>query len=712
TASVEATARPESRRIAAGTMLVRTGQPLGALAVYLLEPQSDDGLCTWNFFDPELAEGSDFPVVRLVEQAPLLLAPARKLAEDRPAPVPITFEALYRDGPPLNFEGSPTDARWLDDGQHLLQTRAGRLFKVDAATGRGTPFFDPDELAKGLARLPTIDAASARSLAGAGGGGGGRGRGGRRGFGGRFGGGSLDFDPGHKGALFNHENDLYFATLDGTTARRLTSTPDPEEMTSFSPDGRLVAFVRSNDLWVVDLATGTERALTTGGTDLVRNAKADWVYFEEVYNRNSRSYWWSPDSHYLAFLQFDDNPVRTHTVLNDAVGNRRSVEATPYPRSGEPNPRVRLGVVSAAGGPVRWADLDAYLDGEFIITEVGFWPDSQAIYAYIQDRAQRWLDFTRMPVSGGAPRLLFRETTKAWVDNPGPPTFLADGSFLLLSERTGWRHIYHFSEDGKLKKQVTSGEWEVTRIHHADKPAGYVYFSGTRDSAIGSHLYLVKLDASGLERLTESGGSHTISMSPDGRFFIDHATDLKTPTHLALCASDGHLVRTLDTNPVRLIDIYRFGSRELVKIKTADGFTLEGELILPPDLDTSKLYPVWFTTYGGPHAPSVHEAWLRGRTWEQMIAQAGNIVFRADPRSGSGKGAVSTWSAYRRLGIQELKDIEEAIAWLKQKPYVDATRIGMSGHSYGGFMTSFALTHSKVFSAGIAGAPVTDWRDY
>ena len=201
-------------------------------------------------------------------------------------------------------------------------------------------------------------------------------------------------------------------------------------------------------------------------------------------------------------------------------------------------------------------------------------------------------------------------------------------------------------------------------------------------------------------------------MSPDGKLFLASWSDIKTPTRQRLYGADGRLVRTVDSNPSHELKRLRFGPRERLQIPARDGFLLEAELILPPDLDTSKKYPVWFKTYAGPHAPTVSDSWGGGRMWDQALAHEGFVVFLMDPRSASGKGAVSAWSAYKHLGVQELEDIKDAINWLKQKPYVDGSRIGMAGHSYGGYMTSYAMTHCDLFAAGIAGAPVTDWRDY
>jgi dipeptidyl aminopeptidase/acylaminoacyl peptidase len=713
TLDVTVTARPEARRIAAGTIIVPIAQPLGTLAVYLLEPRSDDGLFTWNFFDDALAAGRDVPVLRVPAPTPLLTAPLSPLSGDRPARRPITFEAL-RSGALPSFAGNPTQVTWLDDG-HLLQVRDGRSYKVAARTGRAEPYRDTAALARALATLPTIDEATAARLAGTGTGTRGR----ARGFTprGRGGGSPWLIDPAGIGALVEYEDDLYYATFDGARAVRLTSRPGREEMPTFSPDGRFVAFVRDNDLWVVDLATQTERALTVGGSETFRQGKADWVYYEELLDRNWQAFWWSPDSQSIAFLQTDDAAVPRHTLVA-LVGAERNVEATPYPRPGEPIPRVRLGIVSRAGGAPRFADLSGYLEGGFLISHAGWFTGGTRVFAYVQDRAQTWLDLVTWPVDGGAPQRLFRETTRAWVESPGAPHFLSDGSILWLSERDGYRHLYHYAADGTLKRQVTSGPWEVRTVHRVDATSGVVLFSGTRASATGSQLYRVNVninaEGGSIQCLTRGEGTHQVVVSPDGRTFVDRWSDHATPVRVTLRATDGEgtLLRTLDTNPVAGLDEYRFAPRTLQPITLRDGFVLESELIMPPDLDPGRSYPVWVRVYGGPHFPAVVDAWGGGAAWEQALAQEGYIVFRVDPRTASGKGAVSAWSGSRQLGVQELRDLSEALDGLKTRPYVDGARIGISGHSFGGFLAAYALCHSTLFAAGIASAPVTDWHEY
>ncbi len=694
--ALEATPRKESRRVEAGTFVVKTAQPLGNLAAFFLEPQSSDGLATWNFFDAALQEGKDFPVLRLpAAPAPLTTSRARPLPEDRKTGKRITYEAFTRRALP-DFNGAPAQAqRWLDD-DHFVQVKDGRPWKVDAATGRCEPLPDErDKMAKGLAALPTVGRAAEGltrpPLA--------------------------RYSPQRGAIVAQHGGDLYHVTAEGK-AVRLTKSPGPKELITFSPDGQFVAFVRGNNLYVVDVKTQTEKALTEDGSDLVFNGKGDWVYTEEVFDRREGAYWWSPDSTHLVFLRIDDTPVRKFTVL-DQLPVRGRAETTPYPKTGDPNPTVKVGVAAVAGGGVRWADLGRYSENASLVARAGWTPDSQRAYFYVQDRAQTWLDVCTIPRDGEEVACLFRETTKAWVDEPGVPTFLKDGSFLLPSARTGYKHLYHFAKDGKVLNALTSGPWEVTGglfaadpVERVDEEAGWVYFTGKRDNPVGTNLYRVRLDGSSLERLTSEPGDHRVSLSPKAKYFVDTNSGYSSPTQVRVVRNDGTLVRRLDTNPVYVLDEYQFGKSELVKVPTPDGFVLEGSVTRPPDFDPAKKYPVWFMTYGGPAAPTIRDTWGGGHTRDQMLASLGFVVFHCDPRSASGKGAAATWTAYRQLGVQELKDVETAVTWLCKQPGIDAARVGMSGSSYGGFMTAFALTHSKLFAAGVSSAPVTDWHNY
>ena len=293
------------------------------------------------------------------------------------------------------------------------------------------------------------------------------------------------------------------------------------------------------------------------------------------------------------------------------------------------------------------------------------------------------------------------------------PIWLKDGSFFWASERNGWEHLYHYSADGKLLRQVTDGKWEVRSIEGVDEENGFIYFTATEHSHIAPHGYRIKLDGTGLTRLTMTEGTHRVDLSPANNYFIDVWSDLNTPSQVRLHDAAGKLVRVIDENKVDALKQYKLGTPELLQVKTRDGFVMEAMMIKPPDFDPRKKYPVMSFTYGGPHAPQVRNAW--GSTtymWHQMLAQKGYIIWVCDNRTASGKGLESTWPVYKNFGELELRDLEDGVSWLKNQPYVDGSRIGIWGWSYGGFMTSYALTHSKSFKIGIAGGSVTDWRDY
>jgi dipeptidyl aminopeptidase/acylaminoacyl peptidase len=682
--AVEVEKRKETHRVPAGSYYVKTAQPFGTFVVYLLEPQSDDGLAYWNYFDEGLAEGKDFPVLRLPkDDVQLNKSKARPLPEDRAAKKLID-RPIYLSGSPVSI------VTWLEDGEHYLQNRRGGLHKVHARTGHAQPWLDRKPMEEALAKLPTVGKSKARTWANSS---------------------HFEWNPQKTGALFTEGDDLYYATFDGKTAVRLTKSPGEKELVTFSPDGKFIAFVHKQNLFVVDIATQTERALTADGGGMISNGKADWVYFEEIYDRDWRAYWWSPDGQHIAFLRLDDGPVHKFTVL-DPIPVRQHVEQTPYPKAGDPNPKVKLGIVNVNGSAPVFAQLGDYSENSMLILRSFFSQDGKHAFCYVTDRAQTWLDMVKVDPNDGRAEKLFRETTKAWVDDPHEAYFLKDGSFLFFSARDGWKHLYHVSPKGQVLRQITSGDWEVKDLLKVDEEKGWVYFTGFRDSPIAPNLYRAKLDGHHIHRLTLALGSHGVRLSPKCNLFVDTVENHRTPSKVRLYDTEGNLVRVLDSNPVYAIEDYQFGKYEMVQIPTPDGFLLEGTITLPPHFDPKKKYPVWFKTYAGPHYPSISDTWGGGHGSDQYLAYLGFIVFHCDPRSASGKGAKSAWTAYRQLGVQETKDIETAIKWLCQRPYVDANRIGMSGHSYGGYITAYAMTHTKLFKAGIAGAPVTDWRNY
>jgi dipeptidyl-peptidase-4 len=563
---------------------------------------------------------------------------------------------------------------------------------VDALSGRAEPLFDAGALEAALRRDAGVTEEEARRLAHLP---------------------TYVFDSRRTALLVAAADDLYLFVFASRRLVRLTRTAGTEEEPSFSPDGRRVAFVRGGNLWVVDVERAGERALTRDGSADVLNGRLDWVYQEEIYGRGRfRAYWWSPDSRQLALLRLDDTKVPRYPMVDD-LAERPLLESPRYPKAGDPNPEARLGLVEASGGAPRWVDLSRYAQDEALLVDVAWSPDNRRVLVQVQDRAQTWLDLVAADAATLRTSVLLREKTPAWVERQeNGLVWLRDGGFLWLSERTGWKHVYRYRGDGTLLGAVTRGEWEARTVHGADAQ-GFVYFSGTERSPIGGDVYRVRLDGTDLRRLSAAEGTHAASFNPGFTLFLDTWSDLTTPPQVRLHRADGAEARVVDPNPVPALAEYRLARPELLRVETRDGFAMEAMLLRPPDFDPARRYPVYQHAYGGPGAPQVKNAW-GGTTYlfHQLLAQHGVVVWICDNRTASGKGAVSAWPLYRRFGETELRDVEDGLAWLRRQPWVDPDRIGIYGWSFGGYLVSYALTHSRSFAMGIAGGPVTDWRHY
>ena len=609
---------------------------------------------------------------------------------------PLELHHVY--GPDaLDFSPDLPRIRWLPGGEEYLLGEDGddewSWTAVDAVSGETRPFHDPEPLATALAEQLNLSAENAASRARPG---------------------ALRLSPGADRLLLDLASDLFVWGFDDETLTRLTHGPEDEELARFSPDGRRLAFVRDADLYVVDVS-GNELRLTTSGGENTLNGKLDWVYQEEIYGRgNYQAHWWSPDGRRIAFLQSDERDVPRFTVV-DHVPFRPPLEVYPYPKAGDPNPRVRLGVAEANGGGIAWIDPGLYGHTETLIVNVAFSPDGDVWYQ-VQDRRQTFLDLHRADPATGESERVLREESHAWVNVLGPPQFLEDGGFLWLSERTGFQHLYRYDEDGKLARTLTDGRWEVRSLNAVDEEAGFAYVSGTYRSALGADVLRVALDGSGAALLTEAPGSHRGSFPENGSIghWIATSSDLHTPTTMTLRnADDGATVRELGGGDVPDLERFEISAPELLTIATSDGVDLEAMLIRPHGFDPDRVYPAWVHVYGGPHAQQVRDGWQGSRgMWFQYLAQQGIVVLVVDNRISSGKGVESTWPVYRNFGEQELIDLVEAVDWLGAKPWVDAERIGLDGWSFGGYMTLYALTRSDRFRAGIAGGSVVDWRAY
>jgi dipeptidyl-peptidase-4 len=615
----------------------------------------------------------------------------------------------------VNFSGTPTRLQWSSDGRSFRQVQNGSLVRVNAVTGDVTPYIDTTRLKSALERAG-VSNADANRMANS------------------FG---LQFNKNETAILLTHADDLWHYDVPAGVLRRLTNTKEEELEPDFSPDGRWVSFVRGNNLFVIEIARSREKQLTRDGGEKIYNGYLDWVYEEELYGRGQkRGYWWSPDSRYIAFLRLDETPVPKFVIANDTITDQL-VENTDYPQAGDPNPLVKLGIADVTkssfipnagripgargrlpasvlrlGDAVKFANLTKYKPEDFLIGRVAWAPDSRNVIFQAQNREQTFLDLNSADLTGRV-TLGFRETSPAWVSINDNPTFLSNGTALWQSERSGWNHLYLYENSGKLIRQITDGKWEVRTVYGVDETTGWVYFSGTKDSHIAENIYRARIADGTVQRLTQGDGHHSATFNSTFTHFVASSSDINTPSQQRLIAADGTVVRVINENRVPALAEYKLGTPEFLKVKTRDGFEMEAMMIKPPDFDPGKKYPVLQYTYAGPHAPSVRNGWGGSRgMWHHMLAQKGYIIWICDNRTASGKGQESTWPVYKRMGVPELQDIEDGVSYLKSLPYVDDDRIGIWGWSYGGFMTSYAMTHSKSFKAGIAGGIVSDWRLY
>ena len=609
----------------------------------------------------------------------------------------LTVETLYDPGQRIDFDGSyPVGLTWLGDDSYVDRRSPqdpfeSPLVRVETATSERTPIVDVEQFELAIQELNGFTAGDASAIAR-----------------------QHDHvtDAESTAIIFEHASDLYHYNVSEHRIRRLTQTPAIELEVSFSPDGNFLAFVQDHDIVVVDLLEERTRTLTDSGTSRVRNGLLDWVYQEEIYGRgNFRGYWWSPDSSTIAYLQLDDRDVATFPVV-DHIPYHPTVEEWEYPKAGDPNPIAKLGMVQVSGGNTTWTKLDEYDPNDLLIVDVGWNPDNRQLVFQVQNREQTWLDLNVANPSDGNVKRILRETSEAWVNVLGRPLWLDDGTAIWRSERTGWSHLYHIAEDGSVLNQITSGEWEVRTLHGVDQNKGRIFFSATERSPIGSDVYSVRIDGSGLTRLSESTGTHDAVFNRSLTRYIDTWSDIYTPPQVRVHNADGSLVRVVTENKVPIHADFDLPKPEFLQVANRDGFVMEALMVKPPGFDPSKRYPVYQHVYGGPHIQRVRNAWSRETLYWQLLAQRGIIVWVLDNKTASGKGAVSTWPVYQRFGELELRDFEDGLDWLTSQPFVDSNRVGIEGWSYGGYMVTYALTNSTRWAMGIAGGSVTDWRDY
>jgi dipeptidyl-peptidase-4 len=532
--------------------------------------------------------------------------------------------------------------------------------------------------------------------------------------------------PDSKHLLFNSLGRLWFYTIANGTAVLVSSSPDPSGDPKFSPDGNKLAYLRKHNLYVRslanDLANDADLQLTRTGkedekTENLLNGEVDWVYAEELSVRSN--YFWSPDSRDIVFLQMDETKVPTYPIVN-WMPTHPTVDMEKYPKAGDPNPIVRLGVVSSSGGKPKWISLTN--DSDTYIPRFG-WVRDGLLWAEVLNRAQDTLDLYFVEAQSGRSRKVLTESAlDAWVNITDDFKILTSGDrFLWSSWRDGATQLYLYSfdkqnplaSDARVERQLTYGDFEMLGVEGLDETAGLVYFNCNKDDPRQRQLYSVKLDGSELRRISREDGTHAATFADDGKHYLDEFSALMTPPRLSACSSAGAC------NPVwnsRNVDAYGLTAPKFVDFKANDGTALYGELLLPAT-PAGKI-PLIVNVYGGPAAQLVRNKWIEDWSgssglFHQILAHEGFAIFTVDNRGTPARNRKFQTAIRHQFGAIELEDQLAALDQLfAQYPQLDRTRVAIWGWSNGGSMTLYALTHSDVFKAGASVSPVTSWRNY
>jgi len=532
-----------------------------------------------------------------------------------------------------------------------------------------------------------------------------------------------DFDGAGRLAVYTFDDDLYLLDLAASRFTRLTRTPEVEEAPRFSPDGRRLAFVRAHDLYVRDLESTAEHRLTFDGADTLLNGVLSFVYWEEVFDHDDAGYWWSPDSSALAFLRSDESMVSEMLWVDTEPAVPRVIRQR-YPKPGDPNPRVALGVVEVASGTATFVTSEA-MPFEYVMG-VTWRPDSRKVAVQVCNRANTRLHLYLVDRATGDAERMLSEPDDGWV-NQHELDFLSDGRFVWSSERDGSTHLYLVAADGTLERRLTSGPWSV-RGHGSfygealdsafvDEATGVVYFTAREASPVEWQLYRVGLDGAGFERVSEAAGVHRVDFSPDRRYYTDSYSAHCTPPTLTVRRATSEPVAELATSRPDLMEDFAWVCPELLTVPSEDGYPVQIRLVKPQPFDPSKRYPAIVYIYGGPAAPVVRDAFdysfARNAPFDQLLARSGYIVMNVDPRSSTGVSKTDQNTVAGRVWADgELADMLAGVRWLKSHEWVDGDRVGVWGWSGGGTSTLLLMTRSDEFAAGISIAPVTDWRFY
>jgi len=622
---------------------------------------------------------------------------------------PLTIEAIFGPGGltgrgPENMEWSPDGTKFSfvqrdDAGEH------GELWYVDAATGEKKVLVSATKLSSLAPDYDKVkDERERERLT-------------------RYHVAAYLWAPDSKHLIFDSQGQLWLFDLATSTAVQFTSAPDPSVDPKFSPDGSHVSYVRKHNLYVRAASGEGEKQLTKDTGDNLFNGDIDWVYAEELNVRSN--YFWSPDSKQIVFLHMDETKVPTYPLVN-LIPTHPTVDNEQYPKVGDANPVVKLGVVDADKGKVRWISLthdslthDSLTnDEEAYIPRFG-WVREGVIWVEVLNRNQDKMDLYFVEAKSGKSTKVLAETSPgAWINVSDDFRILKSGDrFLWSSWRDGHTHLYLYSFDkqnplaaeAKLERQLTQGDFEVLGVEAVDEAAGSVFFSSNKDDPRQRHIFSVKLDGTALQQLTHEEGLYSAQFSEDGKHYEQSFSGLLTAPKMSLCAVGGACAVVWEARDE--VGEYRLRAPKFLEFKAEDGTTLYGRLLLPPDMPAGGKIPLIVHVYGGPAAQTVLKA--PPDAFDEILARKGFAIFSLDNRGTPGRDCKFQAAIRHEFGAIELKDQLTALdQLLAQYPQLDKDRMAIWGWSNGGSMTLYALTHSDRFRAGVSVAPVTDWINY
>lgn len=613
----------------------------------------------------------------------------------------LTLERIY-DDPSLSGK-TPRKLKLSPDGKRATYIQAREddynrfdLWQYEVATGKRSMLVDSQALYSGPENLSDEEKARRERQR-------------------IYGKGILEYTFSADGSalLFPLNGDIFYYPLGAKQAKKLTNGEGFATDVKFSPKGNFISFVRDQNLFIIDVKTGETRALTTSGGDTIKFAMAEFVAQEEM--SRMTGYWWAPDESKVALTKVDMSPVKVAT-RNEIYADSIKLFDQRYPFAGTPNVNIELGLleIDKNESAIRWVDLG--VDKDIYIARGKWLPNSETFSYQWQNRTQQELELRFVDASSLKQKVVIKETANTWINLHFSLKYL-DDSFIWASERDGFRHLYHFNYQGKLLAQLTKGEWIVDALQGINKETGDVFFTGRKDTPTERHLYSVNLERpQQIKRVSKRKGFHSITFSKDASIYLDSYSNTSQPTQVSLHNASGKQLTWMEQNEVNashplhpyLSDWVepRFGT-----LKASDGQTLHYRIFEPKGFKGKR--PVINYVYGGPHAQLVTNSWSSRNMILQHMVQNGYVVFQLDNRGSYNRGKKFEDPIYKHLGEVELQDQLVGMEYVKTLDFVDPERIGVYGHSYGGYMTIISMFKAgDVFKVGVSGAPVTDWTLY